>query len=53
LKLGVGKPSGDKVQMDVADWVLANFSDDELSVVEKAMVDETLLRIQGIFQQSR
>jgi PTH1 family peptidyl-tRNA hydrolase len=53
LKLGVGKPSGDKAQMDVADWVLANFSDEELNVVEKAMVDETLLRIQGIFQQSR
>lgn len=53
LKLGVGKPSGDLAKMDVADWVLANFSGEELSVVEKAMVDETLLRIQGIFQQSR
>ena len=53
LKLGVGKPSGDKSQMDVADWVLSSFTNEEMIVVEQAMVDETLLRIQGIFQQSR
>ena len=53
LKLGVGKPSGDLAKMDVADWVLANFSAEELLVVEQAMVDETLLRIQSIFHQSR
>ncbi len=53
IKLGVGKPSGEQARMDVADWVLAGFTDEELKTVEKAMVDETLLRIQGVFQQSR
>ncbi len=53
LKLGVGKPSGDLAKMDVADWVLANFTADELKTIEGAMVDETLMRIQGIFQQAK
>ncbi len=53
LKLGVGKPYGDFAKMDVADWVLANFMTEEMAIVEKAMVDESLLRIQGIFQQNR
>lgn len=53
IKLGVGKPYGDFVKMDVADWVLANFMTEEMPIVEKAMVDETLLRIEGIFKQGR
>jgi PTH1 family peptidyl-tRNA hydrolase len=51
VKLGVGRPP--HPAMDVASFVLADFAATELEQLEGPMVDETVLRIQGIFQQQR
>ncbi|MCX6128843.1 MAG: aminoacyl-tRNA hydrolase [Proteobacteria bacterium] len=48
IKLGVGRPQSDRI--DVADWVLAEFANDELLQIEGPMVDEAMLRIKGLFQ---
>lgn len=51
VKLGVGRPP--HPAMDVASFVLADFAANELEQLEGPMVDEAVLRIQGIFQQKR
>ncbi len=50
LKLGVGRPGPN--QIGVIDWVLTDFSPQDLADIQGSMVDESLLRLQGIFQQS-
>ena len=48
IKLGVGRPESGRP--DVADWVLAEFTAEEILQVEGIMVDEAVLRIKGLFQ---
>ena len=50
IKLGVGRPV-DLKDGDVVSWVLNRFSDDELDTVTSTMVEETILRLKGIFNQ--
>jgi PTH1 family peptidyl-tRNA hydrolase len=52
VKLGVGRPQAERGPV-VSDWVLMDFLTNELEVVETSMVDETLLRLQGIIQQTK
>lgn len=47
VKLGVGRPHG---VGDVSNWVLGNFTLDELIQVETEMVNETLIRLQGLIR---
>jgi PTH1 family peptidyl-tRNA hydrolase len=52
VKLGVGRPA--KVEDgDVVNWVLKRFSDAELDAIQTSMVDETSLRLKGMFLQSK
>lgn len=50
IKLGVGKPGPDN-PMDVADWVLGPMTDAELLALQKEMLDETMIRLKGIFDK--
>ena len=66
IKLGIGKPdqligedgSGNenpdeqsRREMDVSDWVLSQFTDGELKVLEETMYPEACLRLKQIFKQ--
>ncbi len=48
VKLGVGRPQA--TRPDVSNWVLSDFSVDELIQLENEMVSETLIRLQGLFK---
>jgi PTH1 family peptidyl-tRNA hydrolase len=37
VRIGVGKPGPDRPGMDTADWVLGQFSDDELTAIDKLL----------------
>ena len=50
IKLGIGRPQAERP--DVADWVLAEFTAEELLHVESIMVTETVMRLQGLLQNS-
>ena len=49
LKLGVGKP-GPESKQSVSSWVLGRMTEDELKVLESEMIDNVLLRLEGIFR---
>lgn len=57
IKLGVGKPvsiseeHGKRPPLEVRDWVLQRFSDDELKVLSSEMYRDFLDRLRGIFLQ--
>ena len=53
IKLGVGKPGPDDFPKDIADWVLAPMRDDELLALQKQMLEDTLVRLRGIFQATQ
>ncbi len=48
IKLGVGRPQSGRP--DVSNWVLGDFTVDELIQVENQMVDEALIRLQGLIK---
>lgn len=52
VKLGVGRPSNIE-DGEVVNWVLNRFAADELDTVQNDMVDEAILRLKGIFLQSK
>lgn len=54
IKLGVGKPPvvpelGRPV-VEIHDWVLQRFTNEELDVLNRAMFPEVMLRLRGVFQ---
>lgn len=49
VKLGVGRP-GPQETMDVSQWVLDTFKDNELKTLEKDMLEAVMLRLEGIFK---
>ena len=52
VKLGVGRPSNIE-DGEVVNWVLNRFAADELETVQNDMVDEAIVRLKGIFLQSK
>ena len=52
IKLGVGRPAAERGPQ-VSDWVLMDFLGSELEAVQTTMVDEAMLRLEGIFQQKK
>lgn len=50
IKLGVGRPSQEGPE--VVDWVLSEFTKAELDHVAGLMVDESILRIEGLIKQA-
>lgn len=63
IKLGIGKPinapeqsdtaNEGRNETDVSDWVLSQFTDEELKLLEEAMYPEACLRLKQIFKQGR
>jgi len=51
IKLGIGK--SDNPAMEVTDWVLGRFSDEELKTLSEDMVPAALSRLKGIFDQAK
>ena len=49
IKLGVGRPPENWAGRD---WVLSPLSDDELLAMQKELLDEVKIRIEGIFKKS-
>ncbi len=47
LKIGVGRPDKEKVH----NWVLGQFSDDELKALESDVYDQVKIRLENIFKQ--
>ncbi|MDR3302226.1 MAG: aminoacyl-tRNA hydrolase [Spirochaetaceae bacterium] len=37
LRIGIGRPAGDKASADISSWVLSNFSPDELPVLDRVL----------------
>lgn len=52
IKLGVGRPV-EKEDGDVVSWVLNRFSDEQLQVLTSAMLEDTVIRLKGIFKQTK
>lgn len=52
IKLGVGRPADheETSNMEVHDWVLSRFSDQELLALEQEMLPAAKLRLDGIFK---
>ena len=50
IKLGVGRPTPD-YQGAVSDWVLGNFSSDELKLLAETMYKDVMERLQSIVKQ--
>lgn len=56
IKLGLGRPAQDAdrpVNIDTSDWVLSQFTDDELKMLDEVMFPEAMLRLKGFFQQAQ
>jgi PTH1 family peptidyl-tRNA hydrolase len=39
LRIGIGRPSGEKAAMDISSWVLSDFSADEVPVLDKVLAE--------------
>jgi PTH1 family peptidyl-tRNA hydrolase len=37
LRIGIGRPAGDKANADISSWVLSNFSQDELPILDQVL----------------
>ncbi|NRA64338.1 MAG: aminoacyl-tRNA hydrolase [Pseudobacteriovorax sp.] len=51
IKVGVGRPENSKVP--ASDWVLSPLSDEELESVQKSVIQDVEMRLEGIYKQSR
>lgn len=51
IKLGVGRPKGDRADMQVSNWVLGNMTDEELMLLQNEMYKDVTLRLKGIFER--
>jgi len=52
VKLGVGKPPPDRVEtasIEIRDWVLQRFSEEELKALDETMMPEVMTRLRGLF----
>ncbi|SME89769.1 aminoacyl-tRNA hydrolase [Pseudobacteriovorax antillogorgiicola] len=52
IKLGVGRPQKPE-DGQVSDWVLSRFSQEELDVLAKDMVQDAMVRLDSIYKQKR
>lgn len=53
IKIGVGKPDAKESGMQVHDWVLAKFSQEELDWLQGNAVEQTTMRLKQLFQQKK
>lgn len=52
VKLGVGRPQRQE-DGDVSNWVLSPFTDDELAILQKDMLQDVMVRLESIYKQRR
>jgi PTH1 family peptidyl-tRNA hydrolase len=49
IKLGIGKPEHSVKENGVVNWVLGNFTEAELSLLNTEMFDEVLVRLKNVY----
>lgn len=52
IKLGVGRPQKQE-DGDVSSWVLGRFSDEELAILQKEMLQDVMVRLDSLYKQNR
>lgn len=52
IKLGVGRPTKPE-DGEVTNWVLGRFTDAEIEILQKSMLQDAFVRLESIFKQSR